>query len=337
LPYVVGPQVASEFPPQAGACGTHRLASSTHRRTDGICRKNHLPLGHAIRARNCAPPAPVDSRRGAHENGGGCGWAAEQSWARSKAGFGFGALHLYDVGRHHSFSTRRGHTAMDRDTVNAIHTLYLRGATRASDILSLVWSADTEPELAALAQLKVGKYELHPTLIAFLKAVESQLATLPRPDYIFSFPLGDPPRQPGEKRAAFVAMPYKPKWSKAIETVIQISADQSNFLAKVSRNSEKPGLITSQIWNEIRRAEVVVAEISDENPNVFYELGFAHALGKEVILLSQNVLNRPFDISTARLLHYRVDDLPLLGKRLKHAFAQISPRYKFESAQQPYF
>ena len=82
MPYVVGPQVASEFPPQAGACGTHRLASSTHRRTDGICRKNHLPLGHAIRARNCAPPAPVDSRRGAHENGGGAGGL------RSRVGLG---------------------------------------------------------------------------------------------------------------------------------------------------------------------------------------------------------------------------------------------------------
>lgn len=226
---------------------------------------------------------------------------------------------------------------MDRDTVNAIHTLYLHGATKRRDILSMVWSADTEPELAALARLKRGTYELHPTLLAFLKAVESQLATLPRPDYIFSFPLGDPPRQPGEKRAAFVAMAYKPRWSRAVETVIETAAEQSNFLANVSRNSEKPGLITSQIWNEIRRAEVVVAEISDENPNVFYELGFAHALGKEVILLSQNVLKRPFDISTARLLHYSVDDLPSLEKRLKRAFGQISPRYKFESAQQPYF
>jgi hypothetical protein len=226
---------------------------------------------------------------------------------------------------------------MDRDTVNAIHRLYLRGATTASDIRSMVWSVDTEPELAGLTQLKRGKYELHPTLVAFLKAVQSQLATLPRPDYIFSFPLGDPPRQPGDKRPAFVAMPYKPRWSRAVETVIQTSADQSNFLATVSRNSEKPGLITSQIWNEIRRAEVVVAEISDENPNVFYELGLAHALGKEVILLSQNVLKRPFDISTARLLHYRIKDLPSLQKRLKHAFSQISPRYKFESSQQPYF
>jgi RimJ/RimL family protein N-acetyltransferase len=89
--------VASEFPPQAVARGTHGLASSTHRRTDGICRKNHLPLRHAIQARNCAPPVPVDSRPGAPENGGGCWWAAEQSWARSKAGFGFGALHLYNV------------------------------------------------------------------------------------------------------------------------------------------------------------------------------------------------------------------------------------------------
>lgn len=226
---------------------------------------------------------------------------------------------------------------MDRDTVNAIHALYLGGATRASEILSKLWSADTKPELDALAQHSAGSYELHPTLIGFLKAVEGQLATVPRPDYMFSFPLGDRPRQPGDKRSAFVAMPYKPKWSRLVERTVQASAKESNFSVEVSRNSEKPGLITNQIWNEIRKAEVVVADISNENPNVFYELGLAHALGKEVILLSQNVSKRPFDISTARLLHYRLADLPSLGKRLKRAFTLVSPRYKFESDQQPYF
>ena len=118
---------------------------------------------------------------------------------------------------------------------------------------------------------------------------------------------------------------------------IQTAASQSNFVVEVSRNSEKPGLITNQIWNEIRKAEVVVADITDENPNVFYELGLAHALGKEVIMLSQSVSKRPFDISTARLLHYRIDDLQGLGKRLARALSSVSPRYKFESAQQPYF
>jgi hypothetical protein len=226
---------------------------------------------------------------------------------------------------------------MDRDTVNALHALYLHGATKATDLLSTLWSADTGPELAALAQLKAGRYELHPTLIAFLKAVESQLATVPRPDYVFSFPLGDLPRKPSEKRPAFVAMPYRPKWSKPVELVIKASALESDFLVEVSRNSEKPGLITSQIWNEIRKAEVVIADISYENPNVFYELGMAHALGKEVILLSQQVSRRPFDISTSRLLHYKTEDLPSLGKRLTQALAQVSPRYKFESARQPYF
>lgn len=226
---------------------------------------------------------------------------------------------------------------MDRDTVNAIHALYLRGATRASDLLSMLWSADTKPELDSLAQLKGRKYELHPTLLAFLKAVEVQLAALPRPDYVFSFPLGDLPRQPTDARPAFVAMPYRPKWSKAVEAVVQAAAHESNFIARVSRNSEKPGLITSQIWNEIRRAEVVIADISGENPNVFYELGLAHALGKEVILLSQKVSKPPFDIASARLLHYRTGDLPSLAKRLGRALGQISPRYKFESLQQPYF
>ena len=227
---------------------------------------------------------------------------------------------------------------MDRDTVNAVHTLYLRGATSAADLLASLWcTADTEPELNMLAQLESARYTLHPTLLAFLKAVEGQLAAVPRPDFMFSFPLGDAPRQPGDKRPAFVAMPYKPRWSKPVEKAIQAAASQSNFAVEVSRNSEKPGLITNQIWNEIRKAEVVVADITAENPNVFYELGLAHALGKEVIMLSQSVSKRPFGISTARLLHYRINDLPALGRRLASALSSVSPRYRFESAQQPYF
>jgi hypothetical protein len=227
---------------------------------------------------------------------------------------------------------------MDRDTVNAVHTLYLRGGTSAGDLLASLWCGpDTEPEINMLTQLENGRYTLHPTLLAFLKAIEGQLATVPRPDFMFSFPLGDVPRQPGDKRPAFVAMPYRPKWSKPVEQTIQAAASQSNFAVEVSRNSEKPGLITNQIWNEIRKAEVVIADITEENPNVFYELGFAHALGKEVIMLSQSVLKRPFDISTARLLHYRIDDLTGLGNRLARALSSVSPRYKFESAQQPYF
>jgi hypothetical protein len=227
---------------------------------------------------------------------------------------------------------------MDRDIVNAIHALYLRGATQAKDLLPTLWCGpDSKPELDLFAQFNSGWYELHPTLLAVLKAIEGQLATVPRPDFMFSFPLGDAPRQPGDKRPAFVAMPYKPKWSKPVELTIQAAASESNFEVKVSRNSEKPGLITNQFWNEIRKAEVVVADISDENPNVFYELGLAHALGKEVIMIGQGASKRPFDISTARLLHYSIDNLPALGRRLKRAFSSVSPRYKFEDEMQPYF
>jgi hypothetical protein len=227
---------------------------------------------------------------------------------------------------------------MDRDTVNAVHALYLNGTTKADDLLASLWCGpDSKHELNMLAQLENERYTLHPTLHAFLKAIEGQLAAVPRPDFMFSFPLGDVPRQPDDKRPAFVAMPYRPKWSKPVEQTILASASKTNFKFEVSRNSEKPGLITNQIWNEIRRAEVVIADITDENPNVFYELGFAHALGKEVIMLSQSVSRRPFDISTARLLHYRVDDLRGLGKRLTRALSSVSPRYKFESDRQPYF
>jgi nucleoside 2-deoxyribosyltransferase len=47
-----------------------------------------------------------------------------------------------------------------------------------------------------------------------------------------------------------------------------------------------PGNIINEIWALVRDAKVLVAELTDKSPNVFYELGLAHALGKPVVMLS---------------------------------------------------
>jgi len=47
-----------------------------------------------------------------------------------------------------------------------------------------------------------------------------------------------------------------------------------------------PGFVVPQIYDSISRADVIIGEMSDRNPNVFYEIGFAHALGKPTILLA---------------------------------------------------
>jgi nucleoside 2-deoxyribosyltransferase len=43
------------------------------------------------------------------------------------------------------------------------------------------------------------------------------------------------------------------------------------------------------VWNHINKARIIIADLTTRNPNVFYEVGIAHALGKDVILLTQNL------------------------------------------------
>ncbi len=65
--------------------------------------------------------------------------------------------------------------------------------------------------------------------------------------------------------------------------------------------------ITSDIWEKINRARLLIADMTHKNPNVFYELGLAHALGKDVILLTQSMDYVPFDLKSLRCIVYSYD------------------------------
>jgi hypothetical protein len=70
-----------------------------------------------------------------------------------------------------------------------------------------------------------------------------------------------------------------------------------------------------QIWSGINAAKVLVAELTSRNPNVFYELGLAHALKKPVVLVSSNAEDVPFDLKHIRVIYYDVMD-PFWGQKL---------------------
>jgi nucleoside 2-deoxyribosyltransferase len=75
------------------------------------------------------------------------------------------------------------------------------------------------------------------------------------------------------------------------------------------------GKIMDQIWRGIHNADVLVAELTTKNPNVFYELGRAHALLKPVVLVSSNTDDVPFDLRHIRVILYDTND-PFWGKKL---------------------
>jgi hypothetical protein len=79
--------------------------------------------------------------------------------------------------------------------------------------------------------------------------------------------------------------------------------------------------IVPQIIETIKKSDVVVADISNENPNIYYEVGIAHSMGKPVILVSQtNNFNR-FSLLSYRFYNYDIDSKGI--KNLSFRLEQI--------------
>ncbi len=81
------------------------------------------------------------------------------------------------------------------------------------------------------------------------------------------------------------------------------------------------GKIIDQVWRSIIEAKVLVAELTSRNPNVFYELGVAHALDKPVVLISSNENDVPFDLQHIRVIYYDTTD-PFWGSKLLDKVAE---------------
>ena len=62
------------------------------------------------------------------------------------------------------------------------------------------------------------------------------------------------------------------------------------------------GIIINDIRNQIAESSIVIAEISEKNPNVYYEVGMAHAIDKPTVLLAQRGTSLPFDVGVPLML-----------------------------------
>lgn len=106
------------------------------------------------------------------------------------------------------------------------------------------------------------------------------------------------------KPRIFVAMPFSEPSETLYREVIQPEAQALQL--EIIRVDEVagPGIIFEDIKREITQASVVIAEVTAPNQNVFYELGYSHALNKPTILLAQRGKELPFDIRSYRVIFY---------------------------------
>jgi hypothetical protein len=114
----------------------------------------------------------------------------------------------------------------------------------------------------------------------------------------------------------FVMMPFSPPLGNYYELIYE-PAIQKAGLKPVRADDDifGTGKIMDQVWSGIKNAKVLVAELTSRNPNVFYELGLAHALQKPVVLVSSNEQDVPFDLHHIRVIYYDQHD-PFWGQKL---------------------
>lgn len=98
------------------------------------------------------------------------------------------------------------------------------------------------------------------------------------------------------KKFCFVLMPFDGDFDDIYKLGIKQSCiDAGAYCERVDEQIFEESIL-ERIYNQISKADIVIADMTNRNPNVFYEVGYAHALGKATILLTKNSQDIPFDL-----------------------------------------
>lgn len=98
------------------------------------------------------------------------------------------------------------------------------------------------------------------------------------------------------KPFCFVLMPFDDTFSDIYALGIKEACKEAGAYCERVDEQFYDGGILDRIYNQIAKADIIIADMTGRNPNVFYEVGYAHALGKSTILLTQKAEDIPFDL-----------------------------------------
>jgi hypothetical protein len=110
-------------------------------------------------------------------------------------------------------------------------------------------------------------------------------------------------------------MPFRDPFNHYYQKLYSPAIRKLGLMPQRGDDGSRPGVVLDQIFTMIRESRVLVADLTGGNPNVFYEVGLAHALGKPVVLVAAALEEIPFDLRHLRRLVYDKDD-PAWGSKL---------------------
>jgi hypothetical protein len=134
------------------------------------------------------------------------------------------------------------------------------------------------------------------------------------------------PDEPRDPKLVAVMMPFA-GFDPVYQSIRGACADTHHFHAKRADDIWQDSTVMQDVFSLIFRSQVVVCDFTGRNPNVFYEAGIAHALGKTVVPITQSKEDVPSDLLHHRFLVYlnNGEGLASLRKRLAERLRSLDP------------
>lgn len=112
------------------------------------------------------------------------------------------------------------------------------------------------------------------------------------------------PQDKVPKDICFTIMPFGGWFDNYYEEIYRPAIANTGLVAKRADDLYRPSNIVNDIWDYTKKAKIILADLTGKNPNVFYELGLAHAITKPAILITQSMDDIPFDLRSLRIIQY---------------------------------
>ena len=128
------------------------------------------------------------------------------------------------------------------------------------------------------------------------------------------------------KPFVFVLMPFDKGFRDVYKLGIKPACEKAGAYAERLDEQIFGESMLERIYNQIAKADIIVADMTGRNPNVFYETGYAHALNKHVILLTKTVDDIPFDLKHYAHIVYEdsiTDLIPELERHVRWAIQNL--------------
>jgi hypothetical protein len=129
----------------------------------------------------------------------------------------------------------------------------------------------------------------------------------------------------------FVLMPFNESWSERIwNRHIKPTIEKIGMKCIRADDILGSNIIVEDIWEKINSANIIIADITKKNPNVFYELGLAHVVGTPTIIISQDNEKATFDVAHYRYIIYQdnSEGCEVLEKMLTKTIISIRNKMK---------